>query len=444
MPVDGSLKLTISSSKLIDCYGREQRADISKFDGHVAEWTSVVTLLEGKPETNSPLVGQCKRRADAILVMQPWRQTVVIPMFTRSTVCFLRVSRVSENSKLQFIEISKPQDMFVFSSTHPVRVCAGFHQLLFFLLNPVHLGYLPCPVIMTDLDPYDEDTTPVHSVAICARSKGKAVFLLRRGDAQVAHVCKAFEDERTAVREWYTLQSLQHVSGIPRLVCDDLLSCKVQERADGAALPWWALVMGPYCSILTASIAHPAHFAQFANILKHASDGENGVNHNDISPDNLMIDITLPMDEEKDSSDATTVAASAAFAAAYIVDWGLSTPTGTALSARTGKRTFLPLSCIDKKTGFAQARTSSLLHDLASLYLVAVCCCKGDVPWANVKPCFHFTESVNYCGLGPRGFTQHTALPEQWRYLSAVADELRSPEPRVERIIEFFNCWDKN
>ena len=409
LPIDGSLQLTVSSSKLIDCYGREQRADISKFDGHVAEWTSVVTLLDGKPETNSSLVGQCKRRADAILVMQPWRQTVVIPMFTQSTVCFLRVSRVSENRKQQFIEISKPQHMFVFSSTHPIhleRVCAGFHQLLFFLLNPVHLGYLPCPVIMTDLEPYDEDTAPVHSVAICARSKGKAVFLLRRGDAQVAYVCKAFEDKHAALNEWYTLQSLQHVAGIPRLACDYVLNCNMQERADGATLPWWALVMGPYCSILTASIAHPAHFAQFANILKHASDGENGVNHNDISPDNLMIDTTtLPMDEEKDSSDSTTVAASATFAASYIVDWGLSTPTGTALSARTGKRTFLPLSCIDKKTGVALARTSSLLHDLASLYLVAVCCCKGDVPWVNVKPCFHFTESAKYTrgGGGKRG-----------------------------------------
>jgi hypothetical protein len=61
-----------------------------------------------------------------------------------------------------------------------------------------------------------------------------------------------------------------------------------------------------------------------------------------------------------------------ASAAAYIVNWGSATRRGTMLDARTEKHSFLPLNCIDRKTGRVGERTSSLLNDLYSLYLVAV------------------------------------------------------------------------
>jgi hypothetical protein len=443
---DGSLKQTTTASRLTDRTGREQRAGISFFISSGTEWTDLVTFLDGHGDIESPLlVDQCKNRADIILDMQPWRRVVVIPMYSRSEVRFLRVSRVGV-TRLQHIELSKPQQMFTFRSNDEqelVGVDDGFHQLLFFLLYPVHLGYLPCSVTMSGLQGYP--TATVNATVICARSGGKAVFALRDCDNTVWGVCKAFADGAIAEYERVALQSLQRVSGIPRLLSDAVLSCTVQEQIEGPAATWSALVMTPYCTALTAFTAWPAHFEQFANILKEASEGVDGVNHNDISPDSLMlygssVDAGQKIPVYDDSAVAVAVMASAA-AAAYIVNWGSATRRGTMLDARTEKHSFLPLNCIDRKTGRVGERTSSLLNDLYSLYLVAVCCCKGDVPWAGIDQRRHHSVCSRYCGLGLRGFSRDTRLPGQWRYLELVAEELRQPEPQVDKIVDSFRGW---
>jgi hypothetical protein len=456
LPADGSLKQTVTASRLLERTGREQRAGISVFIGRGTEWVDLVTFLDGRGDIESPvLVGRCKRRANVILDMQPWRRVVVVPMYSRSEVRFLRVSRVGD-TRLQHIELSRPQQTFTFRSDDEpelVSVDAGFRQLLLFLLYPAHLGYLPCPVTMTGLHGWP--VPAVNATVICARNQGKAVFTLRDCGNTVCGVCKAFADGAVAENERGLLRSLQRVSGIPRLLSDEVLSCTVQEQTDRPAATWSAVVTTPYCTVLTAFTACPAHFEHFANILKEASEGVDGVNHNDITPDSLMLygssvdaEQEIPVYGDSAVAVAVAITAPAGVAAvgatdAYIVSWGSATRKGTMLNARTEKHSFLPLSCIDKKTGRIGERTSSLLNDLYSLYLVAVCCCKGDVPWDDISPWRHYSVCARYCGLGPTGFSRETELPEQWRYLETVAEELRKPEPQTDKIMNGFRGWRK-
>lgn len=160
------------------------------------------------------------------------------------------------------------------------------------------------------------------------------------------------------------------------------------ERDDLEPTEWVAIAMAPYCGILTPSIARPAHFAKFARTLAAAADA--GVCNNDVCCDNLMV--VLASDNCEDEGGE-----------AFIVDWGMVSKPGAVQQRKpSGKNTFLPLSCIDEGTGAPKQYEASLLHDLEALYLVAICCAKGDVPWATVKPESVFSTCANYCGVGNR------------------------------------------
>jgi hypothetical protein len=121
--------------------------------------------------------------------------------------------------------------------------------------------------------------------------------------------------------------------------------CTVQEGSDNPSRAWSAVVTGPYCSVFTASVARPAHFARFAQILKEASDGVDEVNHNDISLACLMLEPSSFNEElaplvDGDNSVVAAITAPDA-AAAYFVGGGLATPKGTKLSAHVGNHIFV-------------------------------------------------------------------------------------------------------
>jgi hypothetical protein len=110
--------------------------------------------MDGHPDTESPLlVDVCRRRADAILDMQPWRQVVVISMYSRSDVRFRQVSHL-RGAGVRHTALSRPQQLFILSSNDELDMVGfgeGFHLLLFFLLYPEQFGYLSCPVTVRGL-----------------------------------------------------------------------------------------------------------------------------------------------------------------------------------------------------------------------------------------------------------------------------------------------------
>jgi hypothetical protein len=404
----GTLELTVSRSKLIDCAGREQRSDMTYYGGQVKEWPHVITMLDGKLVVGASVLGEGMRRAKALLSMQPYREFVVVPLYSRTEIVFLRV-----NKKLD-ISLTENMELLRFDAQNKLQsVEHGFKLLVHFLRNPRLMGYTACPVILHSLHGYDNK--PFASAAICARSPHKAVFLVND-----SIVVKAFRDRTLAAYEHSVLANLQQVPGIPRLLSEKAESCSVSEqlsgtdRADGAAV-----IMKPYCTVLTASGAQPAHFADFATTLEQASN--RGYNNNDISGDNLVI-----------TPDGRGV----------IVDWGIATLVGTELQAGYGKELFVPLSCLNTQTGDAMPRKSSLLHDLESLYMVAVCCSRFDVPWARSKNEFRYVDRATACGYGHRiySFNDKTKLSVGWEYLESVAKELNGMEgePNVEKILAIF------
>lgn len=75
--VSHTVHFTGKHANLIDSEGREQRVALSVHDGSRQEWATLVTVLEGKLKLSKPerdeCLGQCMRRARAILEAQPWR-----------------------------------------------------------------------------------------------------------------------------------------------------------------------------------------------------------------------------------------------------------------------------------------------------------------------------------------------------------------------------------
>lgn len=403
----GTLELTVSRSKLIDCAGREQRSDITYYDGQVKEWPHAITMLDGKLVVGASVLGEGMRRAKALLSMQPYREFVVVPLYSRTEIVFLRVN--------QQLDISLTENMGLLrfdAYDKLLSVEHGFKLLVHFLRNPHLMGYTTCPVILHSLHSYDNK--PFESAAICARSPHKAVFLVN--DSMVV---KAFRDSNLATYEHSVLDNLQQVQGVPLLLSKKVEKCIVSEQLLTDRAEWAAVIMEPYCTVLTASGAQPTHFADFATTLEQAS--YHGYNNNDISGDNLMI-----------TPDGRGV----------IVDWGIATLLDTELQANCGKELFVPLSCLNKNTGEAMARKSSLLHDLESLYMVAVCCSRRDVPWAHSTNEFRYIDRAKACGYGHRiySFNDKTKLSIGWEYLEDVAKELNGMdgEPNVDKILAIF------
>jgi hypothetical protein len=384
------LKLTVSRSKLIDSSGREQRADMSLFDGLVHEWPHAVTLLDGKHVIKGPLIGQGMLRARAVLDMQPYRQFVVIPLYTRTSIVFLRVER-----DYTTILLSEPLPLFTFFDNKCLRfrhVGEGFLILLELLQNPELLGFVPCPKKLESL----QDFEIISSTPICARSANKCVFLTNE-----TFVVKTFSSQQDAILEFAVTARLQEIEGVLRMLSDKVLTCSVRTGSD---IPenWYAITLEPYCTVLTTSVATPAHFAKYASIL--AASDNCGINHNDISFDNLLL------------CEHTC----------YIGDWGLATTRGTTLPAGAGKILFAPFSCMTDE-GEVGERTSSLLQDLESLYMVAICCSLDSVPWSNVNKADMRDSCAKHCGLGYREFESGTRPRNEWAYLITIGTELCKP-----------------
>ena len=380
------------------------------------EWPQTITLPDGKLEFIKADIGQVMHRAETILTMQPYRDYVVLPIYTRTEIQFLYVAR-----DFSLIKVSKVLELFIFHDEAELDLKSigdGFRLLVHFMNHPDLMGYKKCPIVLYEIDGYNYEN---NAIAVCGRSIGKAIFLY------CDVILKVFQETGIAECEFEILKRLQGIHGIPTLLTNTAVGCIVSDRQQQESentSRWIAIPMKPYCTVLTASIATPQHFAGFATILAEAAAA--GFNNNDISFDNLMI-CTDP----------------ASTCSTYIVDWGLATPIHSYLSSDTGKQIFIPLSCIDKEEGTPLPRFSSLLHDLESLYLVAVCCSCGDVPWADSSKLFRYHDCAKVSGIGLayefyEGGKQQ--LNKKWKYLTPIANELskRNGDVDVKLILKTF------
>ena len=342
-------------SPLMDARGREQKADLILLSygdldsGSVTTWPMVVSCFEGKHdlELNNLCIaiGQCKRRSDAILEQQPWRDYVICVFHCLDKIGFLKVNRKGEPSVsdvLPFLE--KGEDGNLIKG-------AGFH-ILMHLMESGSFGWERCPysVLLQStraLDGYSQ------SGAVCARSSGKRVFIVQ-GKAGESRILKASE-EYCMHHEHEVLKHLQGVHGI--LTVSDLFTVDIQIGADKTQMT--AFLMEP-CTVVTPSSATPALFAQYAQTLVNVS--KLGVHHNDISLDNLLC--------QRVGGQLTGV----------IIDWEHATWDDHGIRGFRGKR------CFASESAFEEQWTASLENDLESLFYVAVSCCMEDMlEWPRVS-----------------------------------------------------------
>lgn len=100
-----------------------------------------------------------------------------------------------------------------------------------------------------------------------------------------------------------------------------------------------------------------------------------------------------------------------------------------------GKALFVPLRYIDRKTGNINAdkRIASLYNDLESLYLVAVCCYLGDVPWANSHGSSRYNDCSKASGIQLR--TRFSPFPAEWNFLNDVRNCLNKHDSTVNELV---------
>jgi len=355
-----SLKIMFTGkhSNLIDDEGREQRVDLSVFNSDFEEWASLVTVVEGKQDLltanyNSAL-GQCMRRANAILTAQPWRSFVIIPFHCLRDIAFLKV----EWEGTRDFGRPKPVRSTLYKcltldedDEDKVVVGEGFRALCAMLENPALLGYLPCPVIIKTELP----TVGLRSAhPLCIRGKQKALFVVEMVENDAACVLKVFRERDASERERANVQKLHAIPGTISLKQESLLT--IQCDWDGQHGDFVALLLSPYCRALTPSLASKSLFGQYAQVLLDAWNA--GLCNNDISPDNLLV---IKKTEGTNG---------------IVTDWEIATPPGTRISKHTGKLLFCPA------TADGEDRTSSLLGDLESLFYVAISCAENGVRWS--------------------------------------------------------------
>lgn len=368
-PTSLHIKFTGQSCNLIDGEGREQRVDLSVFAADYQEWASLVTVLEGKVDLKTTnwerVLGQCMRRATAILEQQTWRKFVVIPFYCLSEIGFLRVEwdwtdkreygcpLPTRSEKMQCLRVENDN----------VVVGDGFRALQAMLEEPSRFGYLPCPV---EVDKADLDNLGLTSPSpICFRSQSKALFVVESAqDESTKYVVKVYRDRSIAEKEHASIEKLSDVTGAIKLQVGGIetVNCRwgdseeeasaVHSGEDASA----ALVLRPYCRALTPSLASIDLFGQYARTLRDAVS--QGLCNNDVSPDNLLVNVL---------DDGSKIG--------IVADWEIATPPGTEIMRHSGKLLFCP------QVEEGVERIASLLGDLESLFYVAVSCAEDGVAW---------------------------------------------------------------
>ena len=414
-----NVKFSGQNSNLIDDEGREQRVDLSLFNSEYEEWATLVTVIEGKQDLktsnyNSAL-GQCMRRATAILAAQSWRDFVIVPFHCLQDIAFLKVEWKGNRDFGCPDPVHSGKSDCLDVGNKDVVVGDGFRALCAMLENPALFGYLPCPVrILTDLSELGFRST--HP--ICVRSEQKALFVVDMADDDETTECvlKVFQNRPSAEGEFANVMRLAAVDGTIKLRRESVVTIQCEwgnKRGD-----FCALVLSPYCRALTPSLASKDLFCQYAQILLDCCN--KGLCSNDVSPDNLLV---IERSGEK---------------LGIVTDWEIATPPCTAINHRTGKLLFCP------STQTGTERASSLLGDLESLFYVAVSCAENGVKWvikrSDRSTSDMFERRSRHTGLGAR----KSGSFEKWNdYLVTVRQALATAkasgiEEDVKRVVEAF------
>jgi hypothetical protein len=437
MPPSLRALLTLAHSNLKDTSGREQREDIIVVEYGVEEWPYVVTMIVGKcaldTKSLKTALGQAMRRATAMLDMQPWRAFAVVIITCLSQVCFFRLSQRS-----RVPSYSLPMDCFVASGDAggEVSTTPGARLLAYYLANPARLGYVPCTYKPLLLEADLANFAFSHVYVLCARPQRSAVFLL--SDTDVAsldtsgrrYVLKVFRDRQRAEREFDVLYRLREIRGVPSLLCNSVLAVHVA-HGDAAATEWFGFMLTPYCQSLSASVASPVLFGQFARVLQQASAA--GVHNNDVSSCNLLLNKT------------TVRATNAVIETAFVADWDIASVDDQVLHGFSGKRLFAcdeVLMCPQHA-----ARYGSLHNDLESLFYVAVSCAQGEAEWsvtmarAGVNLMSGVHERQRITGLGVCRARRRVRFRRWEAYLIGVRDAIeraRADDGCVADIVDAF------
>ena len=98
---------------------------------------------------------------------------------------------------------------------------------------------------------------------------------------------------------------------------------------------------------------------------------------------------------------------------------------------------YAPLKYIDSRSGQMLEREASLRDDLESLYLVAVCCCQGEVPWASSHGPYRVRDCARATGLG--GKTRFAGFEGEWNFLNRVLQVLANDGSACD-LLDAFRC----
>jgi hypothetical protein len=402
--VSNTLHLCTNHSPLIDAKGREQREDLILVDGTEIEWPSVITMLAGKLDLKTSnykfAIGQAKRRADAILSMQPWRVFAIVPIFCKEEVSFLRLDK-SEMPQLP--GVGKMSFLTVNGSGQQATVAIGpgFHALLCYLKQPSLLGYVKCPISLLSWGTQVDVTSSVLMYRTCSDGTLKAVFALQSDVPAVLKVCDKF-NALDHEREIITL--LSGIDGVVQMASSDVLhvTCALDAKVNKNL---YGLHLQPRASPLVPSNASKDLFSQYAKTLYECSLLE--VFHNDVSPDNLCVIETV---DEKQTT----------YYRGLVVDWGIATGVRVPIKGFSGKLLFASERVL-KFYGTRDDRFGSLLDDLESLFYVAVSMADGEVSWASEQDA---TKRLN-ARRRAAGIARRSAFIGQWEFLNTVANGFR-------------------
>ena len=233
-----SVKFSGQHSNLIDDEGREQRVDLSLFNSEYQEWATLVTVIEGKQDLKTSnyncALGQCMRRATAILSAQPWRDFVIVPFHCLQHIAFLKVEWIGNRDFGWPDPVHSGKFDCLDVGSRDVVVGDGFHALYAMLENPALFGYLPCPVrILTNLGNLGLRSAD----PICVRSEQKALFVVNMAgnDDTTECVLKVFKNRSTAECEFANVMQLAAVDGTIKLKFESVVTIQCEwgnERGD--------------------------------------------------------------------------------------------------------------------------------------------------------------------------------------------------------------------
>ena len=274
---------------------------------------------------SSVVLGQCMRRATAILDQQPWREFVVIPFYCLSEIGFLRVdwdwTEKREDGCPTPIRSNIMRCLQTNANGDKVIIGDGFRALRYMLEDPARFGYVVCPVRLDESSLSKIGMT--NPSPMCYRSERKALFIVESAQEEGRkYVLKVFRDFAKAENERLNVFKLSQVSGAIQLQTNENFTIQCEWGDDGMETSP-AILLLPYCRALTPSNASIDLFGQYASTLQDAE--REGLCNNDISPDNLLVNVL---------DDGSEVG--------IVTDWEIATAPGTRIQKHSGKLLFCP------------------------------------------------------------------------------------------------------